>query len=101
MHDDGKTAAIIAATIRDGEPRYVLAALDRGVFDHLKIGHRYEVMTEWDGHIGTLLVPYDEEEEHDARRRELGKATLADMRAGKGGLIAHIMAEIDLMKREQ
>jgi hypothetical protein len=51
MHDDVKTTAIIAATIRDGEPRYVLAALDRGVFDHLKIGHRYEVMTEWDGHI--------------------------------------------------
>ena len=30
MHDDVKTTAIIAATIWDGEPRYVLAALDRG-----------------------------------------------------------------------
>ena len=103
MHEDVKTTTIIAATIKDGEPRYVMTTLDYGVFEQFKIGHRYEVMTEWDGHMGVLLIPYDEEEEHEARRRNLGNATLADMRTGNcvGGFMASIMADMDKMRREQ
>jgi hypothetical protein len=59
------------------------------------------VVTDWDGHIGVLLVLRDEEEEHDMRRRKLGNITLADIREGKGGFIADIMAEFDLRRREQ
>ena len=52
---------------------------------------------EWDGKIGTLLVPPDEEEEHEDRRRKLGKATLAEMREGKGfgGWLADLTRGID------
>jgi hypothetical protein len=100
MEFDNDIPTAIAATIRDGEPRYIAATFNRRAFDHLRIVCGYEVAYDWDGQIGTLLVPRDEEEGHDARRRELGRITLADIRAGKGGLIAELAAEADLRRRE-
>jgi hypothetical protein len=87
---------IVAATIHKGEPRYVLAVMNRDSFDYFK-NRGWEVMYGWTGDQGTLLVPPDEEEEHDARRRMLGKATLAEMRDRKGnlGFLAALMRKID------
>src|SRR5262245_22579637 len=79
--------ALIAATIRDGEPRYMATTFNRRDFDYLRVVRGYEVVRDWDGQIGMLLVSRDEEEGHDARRRELGNMTLADIREGKGGII--------------
>src|SRR5262249_39004498 len=100
-HSSDRARWVIAATIRDGEPRYIATTLDGRAFDYLKIVRGYEVVTDWDGRMGTLLVPRDEEEEHDARRRKLGNITLTEIREGKGGIIANIMADVDLMKRTQ
>jgi len=100
-HSSDRAPWVIAATIWNGEPRYSVLTTDRAAFDFFKIDRGYEVMTDWDSRMGTLLVPRDEEEEHDARRRKLGNVTLADIRAstGKGRMIADLMAEVDRMNR--
>jgi hypothetical protein len=102
-HNHDGNHAFISATIWDREPRYMVTTVDGGVFDYLKIVRGYEVVKDWDGHMGTLLVSRDEEEEHDERRRKLGNVTLTEIREGKGKgeIIANIMAEVDLMKRMQ
>lgn|SRR5262249_42148591 len=100
-HSSDRAPWVIAATVWNGEPRYSVLTTDRAAFDFFKIDCDYEVMTDWDGRMGTLLVPRDEEEEHDARRRKLGNITLTEIREGKGGIIADIMADVDLMKRTQ
>jgi hypothetical protein len=99
--DDTKPLFLIAATVWDGEPRYTATITDKGHFDYLRIVRGYAVLTNWNGQFGTLLVSRDEEAEHDTRRWELGKITLADLRGGIGGLIAEVVAEFDLMKRKQ
>lgn len=86
---------VIAATMYNAEPRYVLTVTTREAFDYFK-NCGWEVCAAWDGNQGCLLVPKDEEEEHEERRRKLGKATLAEMREGKG--IGGFMA--DMMMRE-
>ena len=92
----------IAATIRDGEPRYMVTTFNRRDFDYLRVVRGYEIVRDWDGQIGMLLVSRDKEEGHDARRREFSKVTLAhDIHKGKGGIIAELMAEGDLMKKRR
>src|SRR5262245_47714902 len=87
---------IIAAAIHNGEPRYVLMAMKRDTFNHLQNCSGWEVVSDWNGEMGSLLVPRDQEEEHEDRRRVLGKATLAEMREGKGtgGFLAELMKEM-------
>jgi hypothetical protein len=87
---------VIAATMYNGEPRYMLTVTDREAFDYFK-NCGWQVISSWTGKMGSLLVPPGEEEEHDVRRRKLGKATLAEMREGKGigGFLADLMRKID------
>ena|SRR5215813_13033137 len=99
--DDKKPLFVISATTRNGEPRYIATTTDWAHFNYLKIVRGYEVVGDWNGKLGMLLVPQDEEEEHELRRRELGKMTLADMRNGKGRFFAEIMADLDLRSRVQ
>ena len=74
---------VIAATIHNGEFRYMLIAINRNTFDYFETGG-WEVVSDWNGKMGFLLVPRDQEEEHDERRAKLGNATLAEIREGKG-----------------
>jgi len=87
---------VIAITKHKGEPRYILVATNRDTFDYYQ-NRGWEVASDWTGERGSLLVPRDQEEKHDERRRRLGKATLAEWREGRGvgGLLAEVMSEID------
>jgi len=85
--------------MRSASARLYATVTDRAHFDYLRIVGGYEVSTDWNDSFGTLLVPRDQEDEHDLRRRELGKMTVADMRAGKCDWITKLMADFEARRQ--
>ena len=80
-HSSDRAPWVIAATIWNGEPRYSVLTTDRAAFDFFKSDRGYEVMTDWDGRIGALLV-------RETRKRNTisGAATSAGLRSSISAL---------------